>query len=863
LLSPAVPTTRPATVQTPEEIPACLRFGRFELQPLERLLLAEGHAVALGARAYDLLLVLASRAGHLVSKSDLLDLVWPDLVVEESNLHTQMSTLRKVLGGDLVTTVPGRGYRFTGVVTHPDAALARPPETPETSAPVVSVVPVPPATAASKADPLPGRAGRLFGRDADLAGLDAALASPGCVTLVGPGGVGKTRLALACAERWPRRRVWVDLAPLSDGGQVVAALTRALGQQGADGAGLAPELPAMLDIERALVVLDNAEHLVADTASLVQQLRHQVSNVHLLVTSQVPLGLAGERVQRIDPLLVGGDAGDEAAVALLSDRIALADHRVALGAEARPLLADICRQLDGLPLALEMAAARVPLLGLRGVRDALADRFALLTTGHRLAAGRHRTLQAALEWSVSLLGPEEQQLFAALGVFAGGFALELAVSLVGEQDRWTVIDRLATLVDRSLVSASADDPPRYRLLETMRAHALQFLDKQPGGDVPWRARHAAAVLAYVRERTSQAAMHETCIAELDNIGEALAWAHKADPVAAISLATEASLFTAFTPWRLQVQRWLADCEPLVQAAGDTLDLASRCHYWNHYARSAISCLQGGAHDIARVAWRTALTQDDDRIRHLAAAAMIRSSHSADAEMDAACTEMEAIAARHPEWEPRRRLTTLGSLANAAIVRRDPEKQLALRLQELEVAREAGFAAAADAAETNIVAALNGLGRHEEALVRAEPLVRRMSGTDNANLPWAWDNYVKLLLALDRYDDAARELPAAIAACRQCDVPLCVPSLAILAHGRGRLDDALRLCGFAEQAYSARQMQSYGSEAPHWKKVVIDGRLRLGDAETDRLLREGRRLDEATAVAMACDPATGSDYTASR
>jgi DNA-binding winged helix-turn-helix (wHTH) protein len=370
-----------------------LRFGRFELHPKERRLLVDGEPAHLGGRAFDLLATLADQPDRLVGKNELIDKVWPGLIVEESNLHTQMSALRKVLGGDVVVTVPGRGYRFVAKTDSPAA----------TPAPPAPAAPVPPGAL------LPVAAGPLVGRVADLGRVEQALRAGGCVTLARPGGVGKTRLALAAAERWKARRCWIDLAPLGDGVQVAGALARALGMPLSDG-DAGPQLARALAGEPVLVVLDNAEHLLDAVAALATELLAALPQLVLLVTSQIALAVGAERVLRIEPLAIetGAAAGAQAAsgaLALLADRIAAADPRVRIDAAAWPLMREICEQLDGLPLALEMAAARVPLLGLKGVRDKLAHRFALLTTGRRLAAPRQRTLHAALDWSFGLARP--------------------------------------------------------------------------------------------------------------------------------------------------------------------------------------------------------------------------------------------------------------------------------------------------------------------------------------------------------------------------------------------------------------------------------------------------------------------------
>ena len=298
-----------------------VRFDRYELQLAERRLLRDGELVPLRARAFDLLVVLAERPGRLVTKDELLELVWPGLVVEENNIAAQVASLRKSLASELIVTVPGRGYRFAGV---PQASVAA-----DTASPAGSAA-------------LPGAQGtspKLFGRDADLARLGAALDHPGCVTLVGPSGVGKTSLAFALSAAWNLRAAdagakapWLDLASLSEGDQVLPALQRALGITPSDGDPGAA-LASALGPGARLLLLDNAEHLTDAVARLVPVLTSAAPALRVLVTSQLPLAIAGEQVERIDPLaLPAPDASDTqalatGALAMFVDRVLAADRR--------------------------------------------------------------------------------------------------------------------------------------------------------------------------------------------------------------------------------------------------------------------------------------------------------------------------------------------------------------------------------------------------------------------------------------------------------------------------------------------------------------------------------------------------------
>ncbi|HSW07718.1 ATP-binding protein, partial [Aquabacterium sp.] len=748
--------------------------GRFELRPAEYRLLVDGQPAALGGRALDLLMALAAYPSELRTKGELLDIVWPGLVVEENNLRVQINTLRRLLGEDAIATVPGRGYRLS-------AALQAEPEAP------ASPAELPPAPAAARA---PGIAvtQRLFGRDADLARLESLLqAGSGCITLVGTPGVGKSSLARVAQARWPGRSAWVDLAPLTLGGQMAGAIARALGAQLDEGEP-AVQVLQLLQVLRLLpqdapllLVLDNAEHLIERCADWASQLR-AAPQLQLLVTSQLPLGTGSEQILRLEPLPVLDTAeAPEGALALLVDRISAADNRFQLTPGALPLLNALCRQLDGLPLALEMAAARVPLMGLRAVHDALVERFALLSRGRRDSPARHRSLHDALDWSYGLLGAQDQRLFRAIGVFAGGFTLDLALALTADEHvgRWDLIDGLATLVERSLVSVSLGaspgvsdgEPPRYRLLETMRAYALRKLacpapgaaDESPS----LRRRHAAAVLALFTRGDSSA----QCLAEMDNAREAFLWARDHELAVAAQLSARVAHEIGFTVWRQEVTEWMLSLQPAMQqAAGQALPLQTQAFWWAMLAYVLNVRRDRAARPAAKQAvslWRQ-LGQAAEL--QAALAHWVRAITEPGPELDEACAALlQSAAADADAASPRALLRVHGALAEAARVRGDAQALLACREQELLMSRELGWNDMAQAAESNVCAALIELGRHIEASERSDRLLRQIDadgGDANGNLPWALNVRVESLVPLGRFTEARALLPRSLATGRR-------------------------------------------------------------------------------------------------
>lgn len=465
------------------------RFGRCELHPAARRLFVEGRPVVLGGRAFDLLLALIERRGRVVGKDELLEVVWPGTVVEENNLAVQVSTLRKQLGGRLIATVAGRGYQFTGELRPlPDGADEMP----------------------GAGSPVPAAGTRLIGRAAELAALDALLREHRLVTLAGPGGIGKTRLALAwCHGPGAERRLaWVDLAGATDPDLLPALVLAAVGGT-ADGGPVEQALRTALASQSLTLVLDNAESLAAATAALARSLLDRAPGVRLLVTSQVPLRLPHEQVLRLGTLdlpegrVTPAQALAHGAVALFVERARAADPAFELAPGNLAAVLEICTRLDGLPLALELAAARVPTLGVTALAGALDERLRMLGDAQRSAPARQRTLRAALEWSCGLLDAPARRLFRRLGAFAASFPLDAALAVAEADDDGedsaaeSALATLGRLVEDSLLTRDGADPPRYRLLESARLYALEQLERS-GEAAATRARHLAWCLAFVR-----------------------------------------------------------------------------------------------------------------------------------------------------------------------------------------------------------------------------------------------------------------------------------------------------------------------------------------------------------------------------
>ncbi|MCA6117351.1 winged helix-turn-helix domain-containing protein [Bradyrhizobium sp. WSM 1738] len=465
-------------------------FGPFRLSPRQQLLLQGDNPVPLGSRAFEILVALVERAGEVVDKDELIARVWSGLTVEESNLRAQINAVRRALaeggtGENYIVTVPGRGYRFVAAVARSTSDAAQP------------------FTAAGpKGHNFPDRLTRPIGRDDIVAMVSSRLPRGRFVTIVGPGGIGKTTVALAVADRlitaYKDGGRLVDLAPLSDPQLVPSALAAVLGVA-VRSENPYPALTSFLKDRQMLLLFDNCEHVLLAAAALAEELLKGAPGIHVLATSREPLRAEDERVQRLPPLetaptepgLTVTEALSYPAVQLFVERAAATAGGYELKDEDIPIVAQICRRLDGIALAIELAASRVDAFGVRGVSSRLDDRFHLLSRGRRTALPRHQTLRAAFDWSYELLSETERFVMRRLGVFAGRFTMDAATAIAGDGTTTAheIDDVIADLVEKSLVIADVGGAKVfYRLTETARAYALNRLTEEETQAV--RRRHA-------------------------------------------------------------------------------------------------------------------------------------------------------------------------------------------------------------------------------------------------------------------------------------------------------------------------------------------------------------------------------------
>ena len=926
-MSPNTPP--PPLVQGPPGAPClpCLRFGRFELRPQEHRLLADGAPVALGGRAFDLLMALAQRPGQLVTRNELIEQVWPGRVVEENNLSVQVNALRKALGGDWLVTVPGRGYRFVAPIVAPTAPAGFAPGSttpPVDDAPTAAAMAQAGPVAASPRTNLPTQQPLLIGRSDDLAALNTLIDQHRLVTVVGAGGMGKTRLAQALmqmrANAYPQGVCWVELGHVTTPEALPLAVATALGLQSqpGDAAAQLAHLAKSVAGLRMLVALDNAEHLLDPVAQLAQALLDAEPGLRLLATSQAPLRLAQERVFRLGPLAVPQgplsalQAQAFGAVALFCERALAADHRFRLADADVPAVITLCQRLDGVALAIELAAARAPALGPAQLLAALSDRLRVFNTNRdRLAPARQQNLRAALAWSVGLLAPVEQQLFRRLAVVAGSASLTLVQHLGtlvhptpdapsapahggsarpdpgaaftgacgAVPDPWAIVDALDQLIQRSLVEVVQGEgphPPRYRLLESPRALALEQLAAS-GEEAALRLRHARGVLAELH--ASYDALQAGLLGlqdwrrqgelEMDNARAALAFVDQASASATDASQSpdlhnlELALATAMMPAALNAERLaLADrCEQLIVAsvaasflggagAADEplLDPATVYAAWREISVSLANMRPQRSLAAAREA--LALARDLDAKqpdRYALYNALCATAHMLVEEDDAAPAErllQEALALEDPQWPPVRRLPALRVQASIATARGQKEASLRLYRHLLELGQAAGDPGLFT--QLNLANAELIAGDATAAVASGRRVVALARGLRNENLMvFARFNLAAAHLMLDQTIEAREQLQEALPSALRAPLHAwCIGYLAELAALEGRLEAAARLLGATQARYEAEGDQRQVNE-----QRAFDRTLELLQGEWNAAVEAGRAMSDADVVRL--------------
>lgn len=816
------------------------RFPHWELRRDERALLVRGQRVKLGGRAFDVLLALVERQGRVVAKGELLDVAWPGLVVEENNLSVQISALRKLLGADAIVNVAGQGYQLASVPdSRGDLATAVLPATPP----------------------------QLFGRDRELSALLELVGSRPLVSIVGPGGVGKTTIAkwvLASSElSWPDGNHWIDLSAVSDGVQLGRAVSRSLAIFTRDAEERHEDLSRALAPLQALIALDNCEHLLEDVVAFLAPLLRRAPGVRWLATSREPLHFVDETVYRLEPLDVppAGVTAQQAAafgaLALFHERARSGDRTFAINDANVGVCIELCRQLDGLPLALEMAAARVTTLGLQGVREQIDQRLRL-PVSTRGAPSRQHTLLQTYEWSYSLLSPKEQIVFRRLEPFAGGFTTQLAQNLcsseVGEVEQlagWEVLDALSALIDKSLVQrdqpGSAHARERLYLLESARDYARVKLEAGLElQDV--RRRHAHVIADWFApaehdlKRWRDKDWADRYVPERRNVGVALPWACSADdPDLLATLVAAMARLDSFVHANAEIVRFALPMDLLARA---TVPLRARAHLelgWAHFLDGNRElgtdlCLRAlddfrSAGDVEGV--YSALT----RLIRLyigrpGMEAMAKQIWTKLKEIDESCVS------------PRERLSCQSTVALLFQGGRTVE-----RLQELNrIARRSGLDAQGAVCRLNITDELLLQGRFEEVvkttdemLAAGEPMLRVRAIMHH--------NRAHALVRLGRIEEARQSEQAMLRALPGY-AHLALDLFSVVALQQGRPEDAALMVGCSTRMKRERDLDQDASEVA----LIMETRERLenelGPNRAADLMREGAAMPTTDALALA-------------
>jgi predicted ATPase/DNA-binding winged helix-turn-helix (wHTH) protein len=588
-------------------------FGPFRLAPSERLLTREGAPVELGARALDVLIALVSKPNEAISKKELLSRVWPDVTVGEDSLRQHVASLRRALGDGkdgarYITTLAGRGYCFVAPVSRSseEGTAARP------------------AAADISYGNLPGRLAHMVGRDEDVLRIATHLLAARFVSIVGIGGVGKTTVAIAVGhhliEAFKGAVLIVDLSMLSDPGLLATAIASELGLS-VQSEDATPALIAYLRSERILLILDTCEHLIDAVAALTSQIYAKAPQVHMLATSREVLQVEGEHVYRLDTLTCPPEDDETMSASpqtfpaprLFIERAAASGARLELSDADVAIVVRICRKLDGVALAIELAARRVEAYGLQQTETLLDQRLTLLLLGHRSATPRQRTLQAALDWSYQLLSELERVVLRRLAVFVGHFTLDAALGVVTgtDIDQSQVLGAIDSLVGKSMVATRPIGAMmRYRLLDTTRAYVRNLaIDGAEANDLA--ARHAIYYQRWLEQSGSEWSKLSTGaerlphLAAVNNTRTALEWCFGDHGNVELGIKLAAAAAPVFLTMSLlpECYRWsqraIGALDPMTRGGVEEMQLqagvgASSMHMHgpNEVARAALNrCLE--------------------------------------------------------------------------------------------------------------------------------------------------------------------------------------------------------------------------------------------------------------------------------
>jgi non-specific serine/threonine protein kinase len=885
------------------------RIGPLVLDSETGVVTHAGVPVPLGKRAVAVLSVLVRSAPQYVAKTRIMEAAWPGVIVEEGNLAVQISSIRRALadvsgGAAWLETLAGRGYRFVG----PVASLATGT-----------------AQAADKAlhSNLPESVTSFVGRERELAEVSELLESHRLLTLTGTGGVGKTRLAMrAAAAKLADYRdgVWlVELAALRDPDLVPQAAIAAIGLKEQPGKRLTQSLTEHLQPRHALLILDNAEHLIAACAELADAIVRHCPNVTIVVTSRERLGVPGEVTYRVPSLSVpdptsvatAHDVLDYESVRLFRERARLHVPHFTVTNENTPAVANICRRLGGIALAIELAAARVRSMSVHDIDQRLDKRFELLTGGSRTLPPRQQTLRAAIDWSFDLLSETEKALFCAISVFVGGFTLEAAERVcTGETlQAGEVLDVLSSLVDKSLVAVEERDATtRYQLPDTMHEYATER-SRAMFHDLPWHERHRDHFFALALQAepqlkgADQQAWLDRLETEHDNLRAALARSTRSvEGETGLRLANALARFWLVRGYLAEARGWLSrllaaspDAEAATRAkalnwigifswkqgdyaaaqAAYERSLAMRRELGDRQGVGAVLnnlgllAYEHGDYRSARALHEESLAVDrelGDRwgvavsLIHLASLALMQGDHAS-----ARALNEESLALFRAFGDRGHTANALRSLGTLSSHEGDQASARALFEEALAICRQLGD-------RSGIAGALYGLGvaaRHagdastaRELLDESLAIFRELG--DREGMAKAMSNLGQVAAAQGDYPAARSLQQEGLAIYRELSdrsgIAGLIEGLAGTAFALGEPVRAACLWGAMERLREDIAAPMAPSERPHYDRIVADARAAIDDAAAfDLAWQRGRAmtLDQAIAYALGDRVPSGS------
>jgi predicted ATPase/DNA-binding CsgD family transcriptional regulator len=719
---------------------------------------------------------------------------------------------------------------------------------------------------------LPFQLTMLLGREQDLVDVKTSLESSRLLTLSGSGGVGKTRLALRVGVDliglYPHGVWFCDFSPITDAGLVASVVAKALSVREQPGRSLAESIVASLKRKHALLIFDNCEHVLGAAAELADEILHACPDIRILATSRQALGIIGEVVQRVRslglPETSTGLRADRAmrygAVALFVDRALASDSRFTLTNDNAPVVADICRRVDGIPLAIELAATRINVVSVRSLAQSLDDRFKVLTAGSRTALPRHKTLLALIDWSYELLTPSEQTLFDRLGILAGSFSLDAAEAICAGDGvtGGEIMDLMIALVDKSLVVAQTGgiEEEHYRLLESTRAYAFHKLTEKGERDTLAR-RHGAYFRDQAQAADERFGMGSTAgwlaamELDLENYRAALEWALAGGHDVALGGALAGNLERLWTLAGLSVEarRWL---DTALERVSESEHPAIAARLWRAKARF----VQG---QPMRDCIERALALYDSVGDERGAAYALRSLAFSLLQMGQLDEANEVI---DRAIDALRRLgdkvgvaSCLGLQGLSAYTRHDFAAGRKYYSQALTAYKALGDEVATSNALANFAELEFADGHADQALrLVNESLLITSRGKEASDLAIDLNNSCAYHIALGGLDEAresAREaLQGAQSEQNAWNTSVALQHLALLAAMRGEARVAAQLVGYVNAQFKELGLQRETTEKWGYERLTAELQRELDEAEIGALREEGAAWSEDQAIELA-------------